>query len=544
MTLGVNASYYNQYPQPQYLNQVNPGTRAQVNFQGQTQAQKPDAVADGRDDGKIGFWRATGHILKGAAKFFTGMFTDKDGNPSLLQTLKTLGTVAVVGGICVLTAGTAVPAMLAAAGIGLSAWGVGSSAINVMTSDTDAEMIAACESFGSNSVALGLAVAGARASAKSLHTEQAAAGEFDGVKGTFNAVKTTFKDAAKPFAESFKGVYTAYKDGTGVVDSVTDAASKFGKNVRTQWQGEDGISGFKGKVSENYNKAINVNKSLDDELASIDKKRAKYEKQLNKAEAADKAKYQTKIDKLDARKEAITEMKNVKTWEEGTKQVKATETELNNAKAELKNATAEEKATCQAKVDKLDARLKAQKEVLARRTSQAQGLRDQIAAKEKALKNAKDAENPNQTRITNLKSELDALKAKEGFLPKEVNQKVIKSKLSESKEALKTETNETTKTALENNINRYQEALEKGKVATGGGQRSYVTKEFGRTIINDLKDLKSPNPWLTAGITGKSYQSSTESEFYSRLTPEEKEQFRHLPKEVKEAILSQYAQVA
>lgn len=52
---------------------------------------------DGKNDGKIGFFSAAGHVLKGGIKFFTGIFTDENGDFSLKQSLKSLGTAGLIG---------------------------------------------------------------------------------------------------------------------------------------------------------------------------------------------------------------------------------------------------------------------------------------------------------------------------------------------------------------------------------------------------------------------------------------------------------------
>mgnify|MGYP004555918687 CR=1 FL=1 len=52
---------------------------------------------DGVDDGSIGFIEASKNVLKGGIKFFTGMFTDENGNFSTKQTLKTLAIGVAIG---------------------------------------------------------------------------------------------------------------------------------------------------------------------------------------------------------------------------------------------------------------------------------------------------------------------------------------------------------------------------------------------------------------------------------------------------------------
>ena len=176
---GYNDYFYNQYKTNNY--QTNATQQNNINF---TSNKNEEILAKKKrhiekDDGNIGFFKAAKNFVKGVGKFFTGMFTDEKGNFSLGQTLKTAAIAVGVGAVTVLTAGTAVPAMIAAAGIGISAIGMGKAAINIATADTDAEAEAAWQSLGSNTTAGALALAGAKAVAKSSAGAKAA--EFDGV---------------------------------------------------------------------------------------------------------------------------------------------------------------------------------------------------------------------------------------------------------------------------------------------------------------------------------------------------------------------------
>ena len=129
-------------------------------------------AADGKNDGKIGFWKAAGHLLKGALKFVTSPFTDEQGNFSLGKTFKSALTAV---GIAALTAvpvigPLVVPTMLAA-GITFGTLGAARAVGNILTAETDAEDIAAWESLGGNAAAVGLSIYGAKkyASAKAGH---------------------------------------------------------------------------------------------------------------------------------------------------------------------------------------------------------------------------------------------------------------------------------------------------------------------------------------------------------------------------------------
>ena len=204
MTYGIGTGY-NLYDNYNYLN-YNNGYNTQsllpnTSFNGSiyqnssagsvatTQQQtKTDNVADGKDDGNIGFWKAAGNFLKGAVKFVVSPFTDEQGNFSIGKTLKTviLGAVisAIPGGI---------PIALAA-GLTLGGIGMVKAGANIMTASTDAEAEAAWQSMGSSTTAVAASLYGAKkyASAK--------AGADVSLK---DSVKTVFKDSGSTIKAGF-----------------------------------------------------------------------------------------------------------------------------------------------------------------------------------------------------------------------------------------------------------------------------------------------------------------------------------------------------
>ena len=115
---------------------------------------------DGNNDGKIGFFSAIGNIFKGAAKMVVNTVKDIVTNPA-----KLLGAVATAA-LCVVFP----PAGLVLAGIGIVSGGakIASGVANAMGAKTDAEAKAAWQQVGEGGLTVGLSVAGAKASVKSM----------------------------------------------------------------------------------------------------------------------------------------------------------------------------------------------------------------------------------------------------------------------------------------------------------------------------------------------------------------------------------------
>lgn len=141
-----------------------------------------NTCTDGNDDGKIGFFAAAGHAIKGAAKGLwngiKGCFTNSEGKFSLGKTLLTVG----MGALCI-----AFPAVgLVACGIGAVSGAVtlGKGIYNAATAETDAEAKDAWENIGDGAFTVATSVVGAKAS-------------FKAVKATSTAGISSVDDAAK-----------------------------------------------------------------------------------------------------------------------------------------------------------------------------------------------------------------------------------------------------------------------------------------------------------------------------------------------------------
>lgn len=183
---------------------------------------------DGKNDGKIGFFSAIGNIFKGAAKMVVNTVKDIVTNPA-----KLLGAVAMAA-LCVVFP----PAGLVLAGIGIVSGGakIASGVANAMGAKTDAEAKAAWQQVGEGGLTVGLSVAGAKASVKSMGAGSAvgkrlAATDKNGTilldkSGNIKTVKLSnvFKDGGK-----FKPVKGATKFGKAMLEDAK--ASPLGQKV-------------------------------------------------------------------------------------------------------------------------------------------------------------------------------------------------------------------------------------------------------------------------------------------------------------------------
>ena len=351
---------------------------------------QPAAAGDGQDDGHISLGSKLKNLVKGGIKFFTGMFTDKQGNFSLLQTFKTVATVAAVGAVCVLTAGTAIPAAIALAGVGASALGVAGNAIQAAAATTDAEAEAAWQGMGSNGAALGLSLFGAKAIAKSKPgLSEAGKNQYNGLKGTWRAVKDSWFDV-KNGIKGKDGVWTKASAAAKGKTGYWDKAKAMKDSFVDQWKS------FKnGTLKENFNKVVyGKNQTIENNLTKeLETKR----ETLNKMTAEEKASeagqnLQKEIASLEKQQTAITEMNNTKTWSEARQKLKDTEKDLKAAKEArdaIKDTSSKEWKDANARVTELEAQQTAQENILNVRTAEAQAIKERHDNAQKQLKENK-----------------------------------------------------------------------------------------------------------------------------------------------------------
>lgn len=570
MTAGIyNTNYNDYYNQYNLQNTGIQNNNQNVSFTSKQDTELAQELAKKKkkiekDDGSIGFGKAALNFAKGVGKFFTGMFTDEKGNFSIGQTLKTAAIAVGVGAVTVLTAGTAVPAMIAAAGIGVSAIGMGKSIYDIATADTDAEAEAAWQSLGSNTTAGALAVAGAKAVAKGSAANPS---EFDGIGGYAKATKQVFQDSGKAVSESFNGFKTAYK---GAGEGIT---TKLGALK------EEGIAqknSFTGKVTENYNKAVYGTKGkIKNEASKLDKEIADKQKQakdIKDKKSPEYTKIKEEISTLKVKKAAIEEMNQKASWEEGNDIITKRNADLAQKKAELSKATTDaEKSRLNREIETLETQIKAGKEVLARRTREAQYIQDQINSKQKTIDSINKQDKPDTAKIAKLNKEIKALEKtqkEQGFeLPNGVTKEQVKASndnLAETKKQSTDATNKYNELNAESSTNdRAYAQLEKAEQKANALKNKLEKEQAENDILNtkynvqegtgydhvarEIGTIAYENPaarWLTVGIAGRQFGNKSEyADLYSQLTAQEKAYFKSLPEEQKATILAQYNQI-
>ena len=567
MTAGIyNTNYNDYYNQYNLQNTGIQNDNQNVSFTSNQDTELAQELAKKKkkiekDDGSIGFGKAALNFAKGVGKFFTGMFTDEKGNFSIGQTLKTAAIAVGVGAVTVLTAGTAVPAMIAAAGIGVSAIGMGKSIYDIATADTDAEAEAAWQSLGSNTTAGALAVAGAKAVAKGSAANPS---EFDGIGGYAKATKQVFQDSGKAVSESFNGFKTAYK---GAGEGIT---TKLGALK------EEGIAqknSFTGKVTENYNKAVYGTKGkIENEASKLDKEIADKQKQakdIKDKKSPEYTKIKEEISTLKVKKAAIEEMNKKASWEEGNDIITKQNADLAQKKAELSKATTDaEKSRLNGEIETLETQIKAGKEVLARRTREAQYIQDQINSKQKTIDSINKQDKPDTAKIAKLNKEIEELKGKQDFeLPNGVTKEQVKASndnLAETKKQSTDATNKYNELNAESSTNdRAYAQLEKAEQKANTLKNKLEKEQAENDILNtkynvqegtgydhvarEIGTIAYENPaarWLTVGIAGRQFGNKSEyADLYSQLTTQEKAYFKSLPEEQKATILAQYNQI-
>ena len=567
MTAGIyNTNYNDYYNQYNLQNTGIQNDNQNVSFTSNQDTELAQELAKKKkkiekDDGSIGFGKAALNFAKGVGKFFTGMFTDEKGNFSIGQTLKTAAIAVGVGAVTVLTAGTAVPAMIAAAGIGVSAIGMGKSIYDIATADTDAEAEAAWQSLGSNTTAGALAVAGAKAVAKGSAANPS---EFDGIGGYAKATKQVFQDSGKAVSESFNGFKTAYK---GAGEGIT---TKLGALK------EEGIAqknSFTGKVTENYNKAVYGTKGkIENEASKLDKEIT--DKTTQRDKISDKTsneykKLDNEINTLTKKRDAINNMNETKSWEQGNEIITKQNADLAQKKAELSKATTDaEKSRLNGEIETLETQIKTGKEVLARRTREAQYIQDQINNKQKTIDSINKQDKPDTAKIAKLNKEIEELKGRQDFeLPNGVTKEQVKTSndnLAETKKQSTDATNKYNELNAESSTNdRAYAQLEKAEQKANALKNKLEKEQAENDILNtkynvqegtgydhvarEIGTIAYENPaarWLTVGIAGRQFGNKSEyADLYSQLTAQEKAYFKSLPEEQKATILAQYNQI-
>ena len=497
MVTGINSGYYNDfYNKYGNVNQMGASSPYLINNSGVYNPQKvqPEKKAKvdkyAYDDGKISFGSKVKNFAKGIGKFFTGMVTDENGHFSLGKTIKTALTIAAIGAVCVLTAGTAVPALIAAGGVLASGFGIAKGAVRAASATTDAEAEAAWQSIGSSTTALGLAAVGARAVAKGTHG--ASAGKYDGAKGLWNGVKDSFVDSYNAVGKFGTGVKTSWQASLGkptvsrfkaVKDNVVEQGRAFDKTVKA-----------------NYKKATtNIEGKIKTENEYLENQKAKYQERADKAKN-DRVKefYQKKVSETQAKIEARNEMNNAKTFDEGTEILNTREAEIAELQKQYTEAVKAKSSNVNDIKAQLDAKIsqtKVQREVLNRKVAETNAKEIQIETKQAKLENLKKAENPDAKAIAKLEAEINTLKSEVYF---RTDRTAIRENIEFNKELI-TERQAQGVDQIEIDIIKdYIADLQKSLKETGGNVKTQAVKE----ILTDARYSPIAN-WLTLANVGK-----------------------------------------
>lgn len=225
---------------------------------------------DGKDDGKIGFFNAMGHVVKGAATTLVdtvkGCFTDENGDLSIGKTLFTVGTAAA----CIAFP----PLGLAACAAGVAVGGVNMAKgiYNAASAKTDAEAKKAWQEVGGGALTAGASAVGAKAS---LGAVKASAKSNGGSALEALEENASLADKASALA---KDSWSSTKNGAKSVKNTVDKAvenykinSKASKTAKLK---DVKISDEEALISENWDALKQINelrKAKNEALAKTNK---------------------------------------------------------------------------------------------------------------------------------------------------------------------------------------------------------------------------------------------------------------------------------
>ncbi len=358
---------------------------------------------DGQDDGHISLWSKLKNAAKGVGNFFKGLVCDENGNFSLGQTLKTVAIGVGVGALCVLTAGTAVPAIVATAGIAMSGYGLAKAGIQAYNAKTDAEAESAWQSIGSNGTALGLSLVAAKSVAKSYNPD----GNYSGVRGTVRALGDLGKEALAPGKEAWLAAKAGYQAG-----GLTQAANTLRTNVTGQF-GE-----FTTTVRGNFNRIVfGTQSNIKDESKALSEQEQRLQEQLDKTTEGTKQHefLQKQLSDIQAKQQAMNEINQCSSWEEAHAKIENGRAELQAKQAELAKATDPAlKADLGKEIAQMEKTLDTQQSVLNRRIGEVRAIDDRIASLEKKQNNIDWSKDGAGAKFDKYQTEISELQAARG----------------------------------------------------------------------------------------------------------------------------------
>lgn len=378
------ALHAQQYGQAQ---QVQSGESAEesIMLSGKAQYSTAKGCTDGKDDGKIGFWGGLKSFGKGILNFGKSLIGyDEKGNWSLGRLAKNVAIGVGVAALCVATAGTAVPAIIAGMGVAGAAAGVAKSQYQFWTAKTDAEAKAAMEGTGSNTAALGLSLVGAKAAMK--NTPGVDASKYTGFKGTVKAGWDSTMIGWKKAGSAVKNGYNAYKAG-GMQAVKTTAVN----SAKSSWQ----------LVQSNVRNAVKLPTVAETQASRVKKYDSQIEQLRAQVEAATDKGVKNALNKKIARlteqknniKQAFSEIDSETTFAGAQQKLNAVEQQIAAQKRQIETST-NTRANVRLKYEqaKLEQQADVYRSVIQQKTTQARNIRAEIDRIDKLPSELKTAE--------------------------------------------------------------------------------------------------------------------------------------------------------
>ena len=434
----------------------------------QNQPAKSDNVV-GKDDGKIGFWKGLKSFGKGLLNFAGGLIGfDKNGNWSPGRFLKNVVIGAGVAAVCVLTAGTAVPAIIAGAGVMSAGAGLVKSQYQFWTAKTDAQAIAAMEDTGSNPAGFGLSLVGAKVTMKQVPGVDAA--KYDGFMGTLRAGWDSSTIGFSKGLSAIKTGYNAYR--AGGFQTLRTVASE-------NW------TGFQNTVVANYKNATKVptvEENQTNRVKQYDDRITELQEQV--AATTDKgAKYSLnkQIKRLQEEKtnieQAYNQINSETTFANAQNRINTLQKQIETLKHQTESYTNKRvKFLKEHEIAQLEQQMNVYKSVINQKTTQARNIRAEIETLQKVK--VKDRTPEQVAKLTKLREQQKDL----GFkLPSRKEYEILSKNATESsKKVLETQEkyNQANQefTAAENAYKKFKE-----------GDTSPERLEAHRTML-DAKD--------------------------------------------------------
>lgn len=431
----------------------------------QTQPQSKDCT-DGKDDGKIGFWQSVKHFGKGILNFGKSLIGfDENGKWSAGKLLKNVAIGVGIGAICVLTAGTAVPAIIAGVGVASAAGGLGKSIYQFATAKTDAQARAAAEGMGSNTVALAGSVVGAKAAMKGVPGVDAS--KYTGFKGT---VKAAWDSTTIGFKQGWNGIktgYQAYKAGgwQALKTTVADGAASFKTTVQTNWKNATKTP----TVEEAQSQKV---KKYDTEIEQLKAQADDAAKNGNKGVANSLKKKAQRLEEQKANiQKAFDEINSEKSLASAQQKLNDLETQIAFKKKQVETSTdTRYQFKTNHEINMLEQQANIYKTVLQQKTQMARNIRSQID----------DIDNlPPEAKTADIMKKRAELVKKQKDLDFEIPART-------QKEVLAKNTSESAKALLEK-----QEAYTKAQKELQAAQKAYDKFKAGDTSAERLEAFRT-----------------------------------------------------